>query len=190
VSCGICAGACPTSTPFRRTTELIPGIDLPEMTIRALREQTLAATANLSGAARVLVFGCRYGPDLQALQGPGVGLLALPCIAMLPPSFLDFVITRRHADGVLLTGCPAGNCHHRLGIEWTQQRLAGERDPYLRKRVPRERIHECWVGISGLRRLQKELAAFRAGLKALGPLEREPPQPVPQASGRERDHRA
>ena len=190
VSCGICAGACPTSTPFRRTTELIPGIDLPEMTIRALREQTLAATANLSGAARVLVFGCRYGPDLQALQAPGVGVLALPCIAMLPPSFLDFVITRRHADGVLLTGCPAGNCHHRLGIEWTQQRLAGERDPYLRKRVPRERIHECWVGISGLRRLQKELAAFRAGLKALGPLEREPPQPVPQASGRERDHRA
>ena len=190
VSCGICAGACPTSTPFRRTSELIPGIDLPDLTIRALREQTLAAAANLSGAARVLVFGCRSGPGLQALQEPGVAVLALPCIAMLPPSFLDFVITRKHADGVLLTGCPAGNCHHRLGITWTEQRLAGERDPYLRQRVPRERIRECWTGVSGSRQLHRELAAFRAELNELGPLERERPRPALPAPGEEQEHRA
>ena len=39
VSCGICAGACPTSMPFRRASELVPGIDLPGLTIAALRDR-------------------------------------------------------------------------------------------------------------------------------------------------------
>ena len=30
VACGICAGACPTSTPFRRRAALTPGIDFGE----------------------------------------------------------------------------------------------------------------------------------------------------------------
>lgn len=36
VACGICAGACPTSTPFRRMSELIPGIDAPGRTIASI----------------------------------------------------------------------------------------------------------------------------------------------------------
>ena len=39
VSCGICAGACPTSMPFRRASALVPGIDLPGLTIAALRDR-------------------------------------------------------------------------------------------------------------------------------------------------------
>jgi len=187
VSCGICVGSCPTATPFRRTTELVPGIDLPDLTVRTLREQTLSVAKGLSGTPRVLVFGCPYGPALRALEAPGVAVLELPCIAMLPPSFLDFVITRKHADGVLLTGCPEGNCHHRLGIDWSEQRLVGERDPYLRKRVPRERIRECWVGVSGSSRLQKELAAFRDELVALGPLERARSPKASSAPAREQE---
>jgi len=175
VSCGICTGSCPTATPFRRTTELIPGIDLPGLVIRELREKTLAAAEGLSGDARVVVFGCGYGPGLKTLEESGVATLELPCIGMLPPSFLDFVISKKYADGVLLAGCAEGDCHFRLGIEWTEQRLAGARDPYLRKRVPRERIRECWAGVSGSRRLRKELAAFRADLKDLGPLDRSRP---------------
>lgn len=173
-SCGICVGACPTATPFRRTTELVPGIDLPDLTIGALREKTLEATANLSGNARVLVYGCGQGPGLGPLRGPDVAVLELPCVAMLPPSFIDFVITRSHVDGVFLTGCADGNCHYRLGIDWTGQRLAGERDPYLRKRVPRERIAEAWAGITGSKRLQQQLGAFQDRLRALPPYQRQP----------------
>ncbi len=58
--------------------------------------------------------------------------------AALPPSFIDFAISRRHADGVMLVGCAAGDCYQRLGMDWMEQRLAGQRDPYLRGRVPRE----------------------------------------------------
>ncbi|MGB5260574.1 MAG: cytochrome b N-terminal domain-containing protein [Gammaproteobacteria bacterium] len=173
-SCGICVGACPTATPFRRTSELVPGIDLPDLSIRDLREQTLAATENLSGNKRVVVYGCAHGAALEPLRGPDVAVLELPCVAMLPPSFIDFVITRNHVDGVFLTGCAAGNCHYRLGIDWTGQRLAGERDPYLRKRVPRERIDMAWAGITGSKRLQQQLGAFQDRLRALPSFKRPP----------------
>jgi quinol-cytochrome oxidoreductase complex cytochrome b subunit/coenzyme F420-reducing hydrogenase delta subunit/NAD-dependent dihydropyrimidine dehydrogenase PreA subunit len=171
-SCGICVGACPTSTPFRRTTALIPGIDLPQLGIQVLRDKTLAAAAGLSGDARVILYGCTQGPDLTKVRTPGVAVLTLPCIAMLPPPFLDFIITRHHADGVFLTGCAEGDCHFRLGIQWTQQRLAGERDPYLRKRVPRERIGEFWSGITHGKKLQHELTEFQDSLRAIPPLTR------------------
>jgi coenzyme F420-reducing hydrogenase delta subunit len=165
--CGICAGACPTSTPFRRTPQLVPGIDVPDMPIHTLREQSVAAAAGLSGNARIVVYGCAHGPGLEGLRGMDTAVLTLPCIAMLPPSFLDFLISRRHAEGVFLTGCAAGDCHYRLGQQWMEQRLAGTRDPYLRARVPRERIAICWAGLLHGERLRRELAAFRERLGGL-----------------------
>ena len=36
-SCGICAGACPSSSPFRRRSPLASGIDLPQRTVATLR---------------------------------------------------------------------------------------------------------------------------------------------------------
>ena len=172
-SCGLCAGSCPTSTPFRRASELVPGIDLPDAPLSALRERILAA--KLQGDTRVIVFTCGSGGSAHQLSGSGVAVLELPCVGNLPPSFLDFVIMRGHAEGVLLGGCRDGDCHYRLGIPWTEQRLAGERDPFLRRRVPRERIAVCWSGPTRQGWLQQELAAFQARLRVLGPVRREHP---------------
>ncbi len=179
-SCGLCAGSCPTATPFRRTSNLMPGIDLPDSTIAELREKTLEAAAKLTGNDRVIVYGCRSGAPLEQLQDPGVAVLELPCIGNLPPSFLDFAITRNYADGVFLAGCREGDCYYRLGIQWTEQRLAGERDPQLRKRVPRERIAHCWAGPTQAKRQARELREFRAGLRELEPLQKsKPSRPAP-----------
>ena len=167
--CGICTGACPTATPFRRATALVPGIDMPALTVREIRDKTLQAAGALQGNDRVIVYGCRHGAEIDKLQGSGVAVLTLPCIAALPPSFLDFVIVRNHADGVFLTGCQECDCYYRLGIEWMEQRIAGKRDPYLRKKVPRERIDRYWAGPVGLGRLKPRLAAFRARLRELEP---------------------
>jgi len=179
-SCGICVGACPTATPFRRTSELVPGIDLPNQGMQALRDNVLAAAAKLAGETRVIVFGCKNGPDLQRLNGPAVAAMELQCIGMLPPSFVDFLITRHHVDGVFLTGCTLGDCHNRLGNKWTEQRLAGERDPYLRERVPRERIGKFWAGLTHNARLAQELAAFQERIKGLPPYHRPSRKPSGQ----------
>jgi ferredoxin len=123
VSCGICVGACRSSTPFRRTEDLKTGIDLPDFSLRELRE-------------RVLVFACDHGGATKHVGG----VVRLPCAAMAPPSLIDYVLSKNLADGVVVAGCAESACYHRLGVAWTEQRFAGQRNPYLRARVPRERI--------------------------------------------------
>lgn len=169
VSCGICAGACPTSMPFRRLSELSPGIDLPDRTIASLRDQTEAAARNLVGQNRIMVFGCDHGPNLSNISSDTVGSVSMCCIGQLPPSFIDYVLSHDLADGVMLTGCQENSCHARFGIDWTKKRLAGERDPYLRKRVQRSRLKTVWCGATGRRRLQSELKAFREELNQAEP---------------------
>ena len=57
VACGICAGSCPTATPFRRMSDLVPGIDLPDRPIAAIRADVEAEAARIAGASqRVIVF--------------------------------------------------------------------------------------------------------------------------------------
>jgi quinol-cytochrome oxidoreductase complex cytochrome b subunit/ferredoxin/coenzyme F420-reducing hydrogenase delta subunit len=167
VACGICVAACPPSTPFRTTPALRTGIDLPTPSLADLRQITLAAAARGTGAPRrILLFGCAHGAVAQRAETPGCATVILPCIGMLPPSFIDYVLSRDLADGVMLTGCDMENCHHRFGVRWTEQRLAGQRDPHLRTRVPRERLATCWAGVSEPARLEEALAAFNARIAA------------------------
>jgi ferredoxin/coenzyme F420-reducing hydrogenase delta subunit len=165
VSCGICVGACPSSTPFRRTSELKTGIDLPDFPLRELREQTERIAAGLSGPARLLVFACKHGAGSRR-AGDAV---ELPCVAMVPPSLIDYVISRNLADGVVVAGCAARSCYHRLGVAWMQGRLAGQRDPYLRARVPRERLTTIWASPTEQRRFAAALAQSAKAISALPP---------------------
>lgn len=171
VSCGICAGACPTSTPFRRATALIPGIDLPHRPLRDLRAEIDKATAALAGPSRLLLFGCDHGGQLAGFAGKDCATVSLPCTAALPPSFIDYVLSRNLADGIVITGCREGNCHNRFGITWMADRLARRRDPYLRARVPAERLLVAWGGTAERRRVAGEIAAFQMRVAALPPMQ-------------------
>jgi len=162
VACGICMGSCPSSSPFRRSEELVTGIDLPDFPLQALRERVIGTAAALDGTARVLTLACEPGTPVVA-----EGTVTLPCVAMAPPSLIDFILSRGHADGVCIAGCAERGCQHRLGVDWTKERFAGERDPYLRARVPRERIHLIWAGPTESARFAGELQAFRGRLAAL-----------------------
>lgn len=157
VACGICAGACPTATPFRRATALVPGIELPDDPLSRLREDILARGAKLEGTQRVVVLTCQHGATVR--ESPSVAVIAVPCVGMVPPPFIDFVLARKIADGVLLAGCRERECYHRLGYEWTEQRIAAQRDPNLRERVPRDRVGVSWAAPtqSALRRAELEL---------------------------------
>jgi quinol-cytochrome oxidoreductase complex cytochrome b subunit/coenzyme F420-reducing hydrogenase delta subunit len=144
ISCGICVGACPTATPFRTRSELVPGIDLPERPAADIRTAIREAGAALSGEQRVIAFGCAGEKSVRELRGAGAAVVEVACMGHLPPAFIDFVLSRNHADGVLLLGCQDGNCNYRYGTEWTEQRLARERDPRLRQRVDADKIACAW----------------------------------------------
>ena len=167
VSCGICVGSCPTATPFRRRGELIPGIEMPELTVAQMRELTVQAASNLEGHNRIIAFGCNHAIDPDTLGQNNMGSVMMPCVAMLPPSFIDFVLSRDLADGVLITGCRDGECHYRLGARWMEERIAGERDPRLRKRVDRNRVRKVWAAQSDKQMLVKEISKFASDLEHL-----------------------
>lgn len=168
VACGLCMGACPPSTPFRTTPDLRTGIDLPVPSLRDLRETVRAAAARIAGAPRrILVFGCAHGAAAAHPETAGVACVVLPCVGMLPPSFIDLALSRDLADAVLLAGCNQDDCYHRLGLRWTEQRLAGTRDPRLRGRVPRERLATSWSAKHEPARLARDIAALAARVAPL-----------------------
>lgn len=168
VSCGICTGSCPTSTPFRRASALVPGIDLGWLPLAEVRSRTRKTAEALTGDRRVLIFGCDHSNRVNKMASDSIGAVSLPCTGMLPPSFIDFVLSRNLADGVVVTGCRDGECNYRLGPRWTEQRLNGERDPRLRERVPRERILRVWTAPTDWRALEREVREFQARLAAGG----------------------
>jgi ferredoxin/coenzyme F420-reducing hydrogenase delta subunit len=138
-SCGICAGACPSSTPFRKRERLVTGIDLPQAPVDALRARL---QEGLAAGRRQVMFGCAHGAQLP--QAPGVLALAVPCIAQLPPSFVEYAV-RAGARDVVVAGCREGGCEYRLGPQWMDQRLRGAREPHLRAGVPASRWRAVWA---------------------------------------------
>ena len=165
ISCGICVGACPTATPFRTRSALVPGIDLPNHSAADIRRDIVEQTEQPSKAPRIMVFGCRDDRQTEALRRAGGNVVSVRCMAHLQPSFLDFVLSRDHAEGILLLGCEDGNCNYRLGAEWTEARIGRERDPRLRKRTDTARIAMGWCSPwSDIKDPAGKLAAFRDAL--------------------------
>lgn len=142
--CGICAGSCPSSTPFRSTAELDTGIDMPQFPVGRLRRALNRGLARLEGERRMVVFGCDRGADVATLKGKDLASFSLICTGMLPPSFVDYAL-RSGAAGVVVTGCRAGGCAFRLGNRWTEERLAGIREPHLRALLPGKVLRIVWA---------------------------------------------
>ena len=142
--CGICAGSCPSATPLLGAAQLVSGIDMAQMSADRLRRALDQALAKLSGEHRIVVFGCDRGADVTRVAGEGVAVLSLSCIGMLRPSFVEYAL-RGGATGVLVTGCRQGGCEYRLGNRWAEDRLAGVREPRLRRKVSRDALGIVWA---------------------------------------------
>ncbi len=192
-ACGLCAGACPSSTPFRSTEALAAGIDVPDSTVQAQRERLEASLARLArepaAGGRIMVFGCASAANAAALEDARTALLDMRCIGMLPPSFIEYAL-RSGADGALLVSCREGECLYRLGAELIALRLAGERQPVLRASVPRERLRMVALAAGDEAALGAARDALRAALEAMGPAPaRRPKRERPAAGeGGERAH--
>jgi coenzyme F420-reducing hydrogenase delta subunit/ferredoxin len=172
-SCGICAGACPSSTPFRSVDTLVTGIDMPAQPVGALREEMERKIAALAGPVKIAVFGCTCAAETARLESADTAVLNLMCAGLLPPSFAEYAL-RGGADGVLVTGCREGSCAYRLGTRWTEERLASQREPHLRATVPAEHLRIVWADSHEMSRLKAALEDFRHSLQTLNADEKRP----------------
>jgi coenzyme F420-reducing hydrogenase delta subunit/ferredoxin len=168
VSCGICTGSCPSSSPFRKQRPLPTGIELPYFTMDELKRRLEEAAGSTSGPGpRIVLVGCDYSVPVSGLAQPGVGMLSLPCAGMMPPAAIDYLLRVGGADGVLIAGCDSGDCHFRHGDRWVEDRVARERMPKLRGRVPRERLMLSWHKPIDARGLDAAMRDFRSRLAGL-----------------------
>ena len=87
VSCGICVGACPTASPFRTRSPLVPGIDLPALPAAAIHEAIIAATSTLTGDKRILSFACGGSALNDELKAAGEAFVEVECMGQIPPPF-------------------------------------------------------------------------------------------------------
>jgi coenzyme F420-reducing hydrogenase delta subunit/ferredoxin len=165
-SCGICVGACPSSTPFRSAATLVTGIDMPNSPIGALRARLQRGIAALHAERPIVAFGCDHGAPIDMLAAPDVAAFSLLCTGQLPPSFVEYAL-RDGAAGVLVSACREGGCEFRLGERWTDERLRGAREPHLRNSVPRERVALTWAGVGDEVALRRALASLRSRLGGL-----------------------
>jgi ferredoxin/coenzyme F420-reducing hydrogenase delta subunit len=167
LSCGICAGACPSSSPFRHVDELTTGISIPGMHIKELLSLTETSLRELkaNGSPRIMLYGCDHGSAVEGMKSSDVAAISMPCSALVPPAFIDYVLRQDLAEGVLISGCCEGDCFYRLGNDWMDQRFSMERMPVLRTRVPRERVRLRWLGAQGTKELQREVTAFQQDLR-------------------------
>ncbi len=179
LTCGICVGSCPTATPFRRHSALSPGIDIPGLSAAVLRERVLEASERLQGSRRIIVFACQGSAKAAKINDPQTATLDVICAAQLPPPFLDFILSRKLADGVVMAGCAGGNCQYRFGAQWTEQRIARKRDPQLRKRVNADLIAQAWLEPwSGFRGTSAVVAALRDSMPGSAATDVEPSLPA------------
>ncbi len=145
-ACGICTGACPSSTPFRRMARLASGIDLAQRPVEELRAELDRALARTERA--VILFACAPARVRPSARTNRVATISAECTAMIPPAFIEYAL-RAGATGVVLAGCREGDCEYRLGDRWTAERIARERAPALRRHVPRERVRVVSCGSDG-----------------------------------------
>ncbi len=168
VSCGICTGSCPSSSPFRRQQPLRTGIELPYFSMDDLKRRLeQAASRTTSSAPRIVLVGCDYSVAVGVEERPGVAALSLPCAGMMPPAAIDYLLRAGEVDGVLLAGCDAGDCTFRHGDRWLRERIDRQRMPKLRSRVPRERLALSWHKPIDAPGLRNAVESFRQRLEGL-----------------------
>lgn len=162
VSCGICTGSCDTSAIG------VPSFGSIE---QRRRVDDWLEDAVAQGDAPHLGFICAEsagaGLDVDPTSGlsaelPGYRLLRVPCAGWVHPLMVERAL-RRGAAGVLIVTCGPGECLYREGALWTEQRMAGEREPSLRS----EKVAPDKVVMLGLDRTRKtELIERAAALRA------------------------
>ncbi|MHB1357378.1 MAG: hydrogenase iron-sulfur subunit [Anaerolineae bacterium] len=115
--CGICAAVCPSGAIN------LDKFSESEIVARISADGWLVQKGFLSGRAlepRILVFVCQWAvrveSELERLRdlGERIRVVNLPCSGRIDPA-LVLTALQHGADGVILVGCVAGECHYQRG---------------------------------------------------------------------------
>ena len=172
VGCGICVGSC---DPAGVTYPLLETLDIRQW-INQVLEKPLP-----DGTRPHLAFICAEsaGVDLkfnasgESSDLPGYRILPVPCAGWVHPLLIERAV-RKGTAGVLLVSCDL-DPYCRKGVEWTAERLDGERKPPLRKeKVGNTPVYHLRVDATEKDALLKAARQFRKNGRLPGQPSRSP----------------
>lgn len=125
---------------------------------------------------RIVGFVCNWGA-YSALEAAGaaktnypsnVRLIRLMCLGRVHTG-LVLKAFELGADGVLLLGCPSGNCHYEFGIDRTKEMVAQTKRMLNLLGMGSKRVHLVELPAGDADFLAKRIDAFVKRVKELGP---------------------
>lgn len=166
VGCGICVGSCDST-----------GIDqgrFPVLDVRRWLNNNASDEETHEG--RFIAFVCAEsaGSDLhlnpwgECDELPGYRIVPVPCAGWVHMLMVERAL-RHGAKGVLIAGCGVDPVC-RKGADWTQDRLNGSREPFLRtEKVPADKVRYVRYDRTDQHAFLQSAAAFREGSPATEP---------------------
>ena len=124
--------------------------------------------SDLAGASRM-----KYPANARVIR--------LMCSGRLDPQFV-LAALRQGADGVLVGGCPAGDCHFQDGNAKCRRRFELLSRLVAQLGIEPERLRLEWISASEAEKLRDVVEEMVKRLKELGPLRLEP-LPRPEDAG-------
>jgi F420-non-reducing hydrogenase iron-sulfur subunit len=142
---------------------------------------------------KVVAFVCNWctytGADLAGTSrlkmAPNVRVLRVPCSSRVSPLFVIKAF-ERGADGVIVSGCHAGDCHFGTGNYHARRRFAVLRELLDLMGVEPGRVTFSWVSASEGPKWQQVVNDTAARVRALGPFREHPARVIPANGEAER----
>jgi F420-non-reducing hydrogenase iron-sulfur subunit len=114
------------------------------------------AGADLAGTSRI-----EYPPNVIPIQ--------VMCSSRIDPSFVISAFVDG-ADGVLIAGCHAGDCHYQNGNYKTRRRIILLKKMLEGLGIKSERLKLEWVSAAEGKKFAQVITEFTNQIRALGPL--------------------
>lgn len=125
---------------------------------------------------KIVLFQCRwclYAPADQEWvdsQLPeNIHLTKTPCTGRINPLYLLNAV-QGGADGVMISGCLPEQCHFKTGNIAARRQLDEFNDFLDYVGYDKQRVRFVWLDLQDRGIIQKQLAAFKRELEALGPV--------------------
>ncbi|MBM4328502.1 MAG: hydrogenase iron-sulfur subunit [Deltaproteobacteria bacterium] len=165
--CGNCMGLCPLAV-----------VSMGHNTVKQTAAQIGAINTTFMGGKEptVLAFLCkndaykaaRAAADRGFAVPPNVIFLKLPCAGALNNALIADALSAG-IDGVLVGGCPDGQCHYVKGSQLVQKRSGDLADKLKKMMIDPSRVKFVTLEIRDSRKYVDLLQSYVEELKAMGP---------------------
>ena len=128
-------------------------------------------------APKIVIFCCNWGAcagtdvaDLSRLKNESYSrVIRVMCSGRIEPTFV-FQAFAKGADGVMIAGCPPGDCHYNRGNYKAMRRVMLLRNMLPQLGIEPERLRLEWISASEGSKFQSAVNGFIDEVTELGPL--------------------